>query len=98
MKPIYERKIETLLNHYHTLKKNFKGMKVLIGSALIAGESVNQIQSGMLSTTLQISIQSIIAAQQVAWNLKSKFLRSFFETPIIAAVSASSTATASSAS
>src|SRR6056297_1998148 len=60
-----------------------KGMNVLIASALIAGESVNQIQSGMLSTTLQISIQSIIAAQQVA---------------MIAAVGASTTAAASSAS
>ena len=60
-----------------------KGMNVLIGSALIAGESVNQIQGGMLPTTLQISIQSIIAAQQAA---------------MIAAVGASTTAAVSSAS
>ncbi len=60
-----------------------KGMNVLIASALIAGESINQIQNSMLSTTLQISIQSIIAAQIVA---------------LIAAVSASTTVAASTAS
>ena len=73
--------------HYLNRQKGYKwlgkGMNVLIASALIAGESVNQAENGMVSATLQISIQSVIAAQQAA---------------MIAATSAATTAAAASAS
>jgi len=58
-----------------------KGMNILIASALIANESVNQKGNEVLSTTLQVSVQTIIVAQQIA---------------MIAAISASSAAAAAS--
>jgi len=43
-----------------------KGMNVMIVAALIASEYVKDIEEGVMTTTLQVSVQSIIAAQQAA--------------------------------
>ncbi|MCH4886576.1 DUF4003 domain-containing protein [Acidaminobacter sp. JC074] len=58
-----------------------KGMNVMIASALIASEYVKEKETSLMTTSLQVSIQSIIAAQQAA---------------MIAAVSASTAVAASS--
>jgi hypothetical protein len=58
--------VSLFLNRQKGYKWLGKGMNVLIASALIAGEFVNDQESDMMTATLQISIQSIIAAQQAA--------------------------------
>lgn len=58
-----------LANYLRTQKKYKwlgKGIHVLFASALIAGEYIQSAQSNVMNTTLQVSIQMIIAAQQAA--------------------------------
>lgn len=43
-----------------------KGVNVLFASALIASEYIKDIENGVMNTTLQVSIQTLIAAQQAA--------------------------------